>query len=141
MGVSYATAADLAARWRPLSTSEEQRAIVLLADAGVRIRSACPDVDARLDAATLDPDVPLIVSVEMVRRAMMSPVDQPAVTNSQTQVGPFSAGLTYANPTADLYLTKAERRMLGCSIQKAGYVDMAPNATSPTLGLDCELWY
>lgn len=137
MGVSYATADDLADRWRPLSTEEQARAVVLLSDAGVRIRVACPDVDARIAALTLDPEVPLIVSVDMVRRAMMSPVNQPAVSNSQTTVGPFQQGLTYANPTADLYLTKAERKLLGCSSQRASFVDLAPNATSP-LYLDDE---
>lgn len=121
MGAVYATSQDLADRWRPLTTEEAARADVLLADAAVRIRAACSTVDERLaaDPQELDPDIPKLVSVEMVRRAMLAPVDQAAMTQIQQTAGPFSQGGTFANPTGDLYLTKAEKQMLGCGGQQA----------------------
>lgn len=124
MGAQYATAQDLADRWRPLTPDEETRAGVKLRDAATRMRAACPDLDERLASGVLDPDVPLIVSCEMVRRAMLAPVDQAAAGQVQQTAGPFSQSVTYTNPTGDLYLTKAERQMLGCGGQSAFTVPM-----------------
>lgn len=128
MGATYATVSDLVDRWRPLSPAEEERAGTLLADAAVRIRVECPDVDERLAAVPpgLDPAVPLIVSCEMVKRAMLAPVDQAPMQQMQQTAGPFSQSGTFVNPTGDLYLTRAERRMLGCGGQRATSVSMAP---------------
>lgn len=126
---AFATAQDVANRWRPLSTAEETRATVLLGDAATRIRAAFPDVDERIDAGVLDPDVPLIVSVEMVRRAMLAPVDQAPAGQVQQTAGPFSQSVSYVNPTGDLYLTRDERRMLGGGRQRASSVDMTPPHT------------
>jgi len=131
MGTPYATAQDLVDRWRPLTPAELARATVLLGDAGTRIRAAVPDVDTRLAAGALDPNIPLLVSVEMVRRAMLSPVDQPPAAQVQQTAGPFSRGISFANPTNDLYLMKAERQMLGGGGQQAFTVDMAPDAAPP----------
>lgn len=131
MGTPYATAQDLSDRWRPLSPAEQTRATVLLGDAGTKIRAAAPGVDDRLASGDLDPDVPLLVSVEMVRRAMLAPVDQAPMTQVQQTAGPFSRSGTFANPTGDLYLTKAERRMLGGGGQRAFTVDTAPDLEAP----------
>lgn len=126
---AFATVSDLEARWRPLSPAEETRATVLLGDAAARIRAAVPDVDDRIDDGTLDPDLPLIVSVEMVKRAMLAPVDQAPAGQVQQTAGPFSQSISYTNPTGDLYLTKAERRLLGGGVQRASSVDMTPPHT------------
>lgn len=129
MGAPFAAAQDLVDRWRPLDSAEEARATVLLGDAATRIRVACPDIDARVASQALDPDVPKIVSVEMVRRAMLSPVDQPAAGQVQQTAGPFSQSISYTNPTGDLYLTKAEKQILGCGAQEAFMAPMtAPRA-------------
>lgn len=142
MGAVYATVADLAGRWRPLDPEETARATVLLADAGVRIRVACPDVDARLaaDPPELEAEIPLIVSVEMVRRAMLAPVDQAPMSQIQQTAGPFSQGGTFTNPTGDLYLTKAERQMLGCGGQTAFTVRMGRDLGT-LHALTCNLYF
>ena len=124
MGAPYATAQDLADRWRPLSPSEQERASVLLGDAATRIRAAVSDVDARVNTGALDAGIPLLVSVEMVRRAMLAPVDQAPAGQVQQTAGPFSKSVSFANPTGDLYLTKAERQMLGGGGQRAFTVPM-----------------
>lgn len=130
--MTYATHEDLAAGWRPLSPAEQERATVLLGRASVHIDSEAPDVEARVTATPplLNPEVPKIVACNMVKRAMMSPVDQPPMTQFQETTGPFSSGGTFANPTGDLYLTKAERRMLGVGTQQAFTV---PMTTAPAV--------
>ncbi|BDZ40819.1 hypothetical protein GCM10025865_01180 [Paraoerskovia sediminicola] len=119
----FATPAQLASRWRPLSTDEEARATVLLSDASDQILAE--DRHGTLDG--LDSPTPILeqVACAMVQRAMESGPGAPAgVTQQATTVGPFSAQYTYANPTADLYLTKRDRRLLRFNRQRAASVDM-----------------
>lgn len=132
---AFATTNDLATRWRPLSAQEEATAQALLDDAAAVIRAECPGIEERLapsdgSAPTLDPAVPLLVSCAMVKRAMMSG-EMGGVKSTQETAGPFSQSLSFANPTGDLYLTKAERRMLGCGSQVAFSVPMGPCDTDP----------
>lgn len=131
MGAPYATAQDLADRWRPLSPAEQERATVLLGDAATRIRASAPNVDERIAAGSLDPGIPLLVSVEMVRRAMLAPVDQAPAGQVQQTAGPFSQSISYTNPMGDLYVSKAERKMLGGGAQGAFTVDLAPDMVAP----------
>lgn len=133
MATAFASATDLAARWRPLSTAEEDTAETLLGDASVILRAECPDVDARLTVVPplLDPDLPKMIVCAMVKRAMIAGADVEGVTNTQQTAGPFSQSLTYSNPMGNLYLTKAERKMLGCGGQRAFTVDMTPRQTAP----------
>lgn len=135
MAAAFATATDLAARWRPLSTAEQAQAGVLLGDASAILRAECPDVDARTTALppTLDPDIPKMVACAMVKRAMIAGADAEGVTAHQQTAGPFSQSLTYSNPMGNLYLTKAERRLLGCGGQRAFSVDMTPTTPVPLL--------
>ena len=132
MAEPFATIDDLEKRWRPLTTAERPRADTLLEDASAQLRVECRDLDARLTITPpatvpdLDPAVPRRVVCAMVKRAMLAPVDQGAVTAEQQTAGPFSQSLTFSNPNGDLYLTKAERKLLGCDGQKAFMIDTAP---------------
>lgn len=129
--VPFADANDLQDRWRPLSADEVARATVLLGDASQLILD-----EDRLDTlATLtDPASQTLVRIvcDVVKRAMQNPIDTAAVTSMQQTMGPFGLQATYSNPTGDLYLTKAERRALGFSTQRAGAVDMWLNADNAT---------
>lgn len=120
----YATVDDLEARWRTLSAEERDRATVLLGDAGVRLDALCPPSDPPTDGEVA---ARLIVSCEMVKRAMASTTAGLAgvgVTSIQQGAGPYQETLQFANPTGDLYLTKADRRLLGCGSQAAFTVPM-----------------
>lgn len=129
---AYATVADVEARWRVLDTSEQATAEALLDDAAVYIRAACPDVDQRIADGTLDPDIPKIISVSMVKRAMASMASGfEGITQLQQTAGPFTQNTTLSNPSGNMWLTKNDRRLLGCPIQKAFSVDMAPDAVWP----------
>ena len=128
MATAFASATDLAARWRPLSAAEEDTADTLLGDASAILRAECPDLDARLTVVPplLDPDLPKMIVCAMVKRAMIAGVDVEGVTNTQQTAGPFSQSMTYSNPMGNLYLTKTERKLLGCGGQRAFTVDMTP---------------
>jgi hypothetical protein len=130
--VAYATASDVAAGWRTLTADEQARATVLLDRAAVLIRSAVPSLPARLLAATLDPLVPLTVSVNMVQRVLRNPE---GVT--QQMLGP--ASVTYdRDDSGALYLTDADLAALssaavvtsGAASVGAGSIALDPWATT-----------
>lgn len=70
-----ATASDIAAQWRALSSDEEVRAAALLARASAIIRARFPDVDDRITAGSLDAELVGGVAVDMVVRRMQKPSD------------------------------------------------------------------
>ncbi|WP_300268633.1 Gp19/Gp15/Gp42 family protein [Microbacterium sp.] len=107
----YATVDDLAARWRPLTDDESERAAVLLEDAAVRLDASCPPSDPPTEQELA---ARKIVSCEMVKRAMSSAATGGVgVTSIQQGAGPYQETVQFSNPTGDLYLTKADRKMLG----------------------------
>jgi hypothetical protein len=121
--MAYAIVSDVEARWRTLTTAEKARAEVLLEDAAVEIDSVCPPSDP----ATLDElSARLIVSCRMVKRAMATPggVDGIGVESIQAGAGPFQETQKFTNPSGDLYLTRADRKLLGCGNQAAYTVPM-----------------
>lgn len=123
--VAFAEVSDLEARWRPLNPEESTRAGVLLEDASSMLRVELPEIDARLDAVppTLDAGIPRMIVCKMVQRAMQSGAEGAAVTALQQTAGPFSQSTSYANPQGDLYLSKAERKMLGLGRASAFSID------------------
>ncbi|BDF40071.1 MULTISPECIES: Gp19/Gp15/Gp42 family protein [Bacteria] len=120
---AYASVEDLQARWRPLSSDEEERAEQKLKDASLIVADECRRFGVNLNAADgMTKDALSLTVCEMVKRAMMSPVDRAPITQGGLTVGPFNQSLTYANPTGDLYLTSSEKRRLGIGRQSAGFV-------------------
>lgn len=108
--MAYATVADLEARWRDLSESEEAQASVLLGDAALIIDSFTT-IDST-DEKQLG--IAKYISTAMVERAMISAAsDSFGVNNMSATMGPFTQQVTYSNPNGDLYLTSTEKRMLG----------------------------
>jgi hypothetical protein len=126
MAVTYATTADLEARWRPLSSGQEtSTASTLLADASVFIRAECPGIDQKVTDLLVDEELLTATVCAMVKRAMVGGEDLAGVSNEQETAGPFMRGRTYSNPLGDLYLTRQERRRLGYGGVRAGNVPMA----------------
>lgn len=131
--MAYATVTDLETRWRTLSAPEKAQASALLNDAEAQILTEVPDVAERIteQAAATPPSTllkQLVVRVEcaMVKRAMAGG-DAFGVTATQETTGPFSRSVTVANPLGDLYLTRAERRLLGGGGQRAFTIDTGPS--------------
>lgn len=131
----FATVADLEARWRPLTVTEQETAGVLLEDASSMLRANCADVDARIAAVppALDSGVARMIVCAMVKRSMIGGADAgPGVGSVQDTAGPFSRSVNYSNPMGDLYLSKQEKRMLGCGSQQAFEIDPLADYVGPT---------
>lgn len=120
---AYATLEDLQRRWRLLSADEQQRATTLLSDAAVKIALACKQSGVAIDAADeLQSEALKSINCEMVKRAMMSPIDMPPMSSFAQTAGSYSESQTYVNPTGDLYMTLGEKKMLGIGTQKMGSI-------------------
>lgn len=103
MMLPFATPADVAARWRPLSSGEEDVAKVLLADATDMIETRWPDMRDRVEAGSIGLGTLKRITANMVKRAMLNPADG---VSQQAQVnGPFTLSQTFANPNGNLYLS------------------------------------
>ena len=124
MAEPFATYGDLADRWRHLTPDEQSRATVLLGDASAIVRSAVPGIDARIAAGDLDEGVPKAIVCAMVKRVMQGPADLDGVTQVQQSAGPFQQGVSFSNPSGDLFLTKSEKQRLGIGRQRAFSVDL-----------------
>lgn len=117
--MAYATYEDLESRWRALSESEQEAATVLLGDAAAIIDAYAlidPDNAEQMNRAKY-------VSCAMVRRSMQaSDSDLVGISQASATMGPFSQQATIANPSGELYLTAAEKAMLGANSSFIGSV-------------------
>lgn len=123
----YATPEDVAARWRPLTPSEEIVASTLVDDASELIRAEFPGIDAQVDSGALSAGLLRIVVSNMVKRALIAPSD--GVSQASEGTGPYSHSESYANPMRNIFLTEPERVLI------LGY---RPAAFSTTFGNDVD---
>lgn len=113
---SFASSADLKSRWPEMPDSTV--ADTLLDDASQLIRDTCPGWTAASEATLR------AIVCAMVKRAMISGLDNAGLSSSQETAGPFSQTWNYANPTGDLYLTRTEKQRLGQGRQRAFTISM-----------------
>lgn len=113
----FATVDDVATRWRTLSESETTRCTALLADASDLIRTSCPNWQTAGETSLRR------VTCAAVIRALQT-ADMAGVTQSSQTAGPFTQSWSYSNTGGDLYLTKAEKKTLGGTVQ-CGSIDMS----------------
>lgn len=136
-GTVYATTDDLAAFWRPLLSTEEDRANSLLEFASSRLRIEAAKSDIDLDTKVAEDEdyaaqVKLTV-MEAVKRAMLTPIDVPPVDNYSQSAGPYSENFKFTNPSGDLWFKKAELKALGITgNQKLGSI--TPNTRKDIYG-------
>lgn len=125
MAASFASYVDVEARWRTLTSAEQDIADQLAQDASDMIRDRWPTVDARIAAGTLSADSVIRIVANMVKRAMISPAADGVTEISETQ-GPFSHGEKYANPLGSLFFTAADILFFdGPAARRAFAVDLA----------------
>lgn len=113
MAEPFATVQDVIARWRPLTSDEYLIAEVLLGDASLMVRAEFGDIDQRIASGALDPGAPLSVVCQMVRRSMQASSVPGGAKSLQESVGPMSFSVTYENAAGNLFLSAAERALLG----------------------------
>lgn len=115
--MAYASHADIEARWRTLSATEEAQADTLCADASAIIDALVMVDDEKLELAK-------VVCCNMVIRAMSaSQSDAYGLSQSSMTAGPYTQSWSYANPSGDMYLTKLDKQMLGIT---RGYIGSIP---------------
>lgn len=123
----FATATDVAARWRTLTSEEVTRADVLAADASDMVRTRWPDVDDRVTAGTLSALSLTRVVANMVKRAMIVGNNEGLESHSEGS-GPFNYSDKFTNPNANLYFTAEDVRLLtGKRGGRAFGVDLSSN--------------
>lgn len=116
---AFATTAQLESRWKSLDDVEKPRAEILLMDASVIVATMCAQSGIAIDA-TDELQTLTIQSIvcEMVKRAMLAPIDEAPMSQFSQTAGAYSESGTYANPNGDLYLTSSEKKRLGLGKQR-----------------------
>lgn len=133
----YAESSDLERRIRRTLTEAERGYVqTALEDASLQVDVECPmppspTEDEREHALA----VRLVVVCRMVKRAFQAPGDAAGIESAQQGAGPFQVSYNFTNPAGDLYLTKADRKMLGCGGQVAFTVPMTTVEQYDPLGL------
>lgn len=120
----FASADDLASRWHELTDAERAKAETMLADASDKIITDCPNW-AQASETTLRR-----ICCAMVKRAMLNE-DVAGVTQSTQTANGFTEANSYSNPDGDLYLTKSEKRSLGCGVQRVWSIDLSDGSVNP----------
>lgn len=125
---SYASAADLAALWRPLTDQETQRAEALLPIVCASLRTEARKVGKDLDEMVqADPDLAEVarsVTVDVVARALMTSTDQEPMTQVTESAGGYSASGTFLIPGGGLFIKTSELARLGLRRQKYGVMEL-----------------
>lgn len=117
--VPFATITDLEYLGRDTDSDDLGRISRLLGDASQLVLDEIPAAIAR------PPETLRRIVCAMVLRVLESGAPVAGVETSQFGVGPFQESYKWANPTGDLYLTKAERRQLR-GPRRAFMIDTAP---------------
>lgn len=125
---TYASAADLAALWRPLTDQETQRAEALLPIVCASLRTEARKVGKDLDEMVqADPDLAEVaksVTVDVVARALMTSTDQEPMTQVTESAGGYSASGTFLIPGGGLFIKTSELARLGLCRQKYGVMEL-----------------
>ena len=127
IGLPFATAAELAIYWRTLTAEEITRAESLLLIASNRLRSYDSGNDPSIDTrSNTDPTFRTIlnwITMEAVKRAMMTPAGDPSIESRSMTAGVYSENIKFTNPTGDLFFRKTELAALGLEgSQKLGSI-------------------
>lgn len=115
----FATVAYLESIWRNLDGPEEVRASALLAQASNNLRLVSKnngvDIDQKIldDASGLYAEAVKGVIAEVVKRAMVKPIDAPPADQWSQAASPYSESMTFTNPSSDLFFKRSELDMLG----------------------------
>lgn len=118
----FATHAKYAARGYDASRFADEVLDERLAAASRHVRARARGIDQRIEDGVLDRELVADVVCAMVARTVPA-AGMEGVQAVQQSAGPYAQSQTMANPNGDLYLTRAERRLLGASLQRAGSVD------------------
>lgn len=114
MAEPFATVAELKIHWPAMPADlTDAEALQKLVEASIEIRGNFPGIDERVRAGTLDLDTVKLVANRMAKRALdVSDQDRAGVSQQTAQAGPLAFTQQFTNPDGNMYLTKADRRLL-----------------------------
>lgn len=127
----YATVADIAALWRPLTTSEAVRAAELIPIVCDSLRMEAlkvgKDLDAMIEETPPLASVAKSVTVDVVARTLMTSTDQEPTTQFSESALGYSVSGTYLVPGGGLFIKKTELARLGLKRQRMGVISLWPS--------------
>jgi len=118
---AFATVEELEAFWKPLDTSEESRATVLLDYSSNMLRMIGRNNEINIDTQIAnDPsgvygEAVKLVVLSSVQRAMATPLDAPPADSWSQSASPYSESMQFTNPSTNLYFKSAELNSIGLS--------------------------
>ena len=109
----YATVEDLRLHW-PEAPADDAVLAHKLWEAEVHVLALYRDIPQRIEDDLLDPAVVTLVLCRMVKRALQPATNGMEGLSSISQgAGPFSRSLNFTGTDGAMYLTKADRNLLG----------------------------
>lgn len=138
----FATADDLSALWRALTTEERERAAALLPIVSDSLREEARKVGVDLDEEILQrpsfASVVRSVTVDVTARALMTPSNEPPMTQVNQSALGYSVTGTFLVPGGGLFIKKTELARLGLRRQRIGVIDFyAQRDTGCASANDC----
>ncbi len=127
----FATVADIAALWRPLTQDEATRAEALLPIVCDSLRMEAikvgKDLDQMIEEQPVLASVAKSVTVDVVGRALLTSTEnEPTTQFSESALG-YSVSGTYLVPGGGLFIKKSELARLGLKKQRLGVISLWPS--------------
>jgi hypothetical protein len=126
----FATVEELAKFWRTLTDEKEtERATYLLELSSDILRQLAMNGNRNLDdmlasGKILSNTLKTIV-MESVKRALLTPQNQPPVNQMSQTAGPYSESFVFSNPAGDIWFKDKELKMLKLKGQRLSSVSTA----------------
>ena len=121
---------DINALFRPLSSTEEDRAVALIPVVCDTLRQEAAnvgkDLDTMLESGKVKENVVKSVCVDIIARTLMTSTNsEPMTQMSQSALG-YTVSGTFLSPGGGLFIKKSELARLGLRRQKVGVIDLCP---------------
>ena len=121
---------DINALFRPLSSTEEDRAVALIPVVCDTLRQEAAnvgkDLDAMLESGKVKENVVKSVCVDIIARTLMTSTNsEPMTQMSQSALG-YTVSGTFLSPGGGLFIKTSELARLGLRRQKIGAIDLYP---------------
>lgn len=128
---AFATVEDLELLWRPLKTSEVEKATALLDEVSDLLRQEAinvgKDLDELIEQTPTMSTVAMGVTVDVVARALMTSTDSEPMSQVSQSAGGYSVSGTFLIPGGGRFIKTSELARLGLRRQRIGvrefYVD------------------
>lgn len=115
----YATKEDLQKRWIDMPAMDPEHVDAVLSDASTLLRAQLPPIHK------VNQEILEMITCQIARRALATSTVPEGVTSVSQTVGPFATQMGFnANNSGSLYLTKAEKKLLGIGRQTADNIDL-----------------